>query len=97
MAFKPKVEQQSLTMEVLDEAEKAILHYEQQRYFDSELTLLRMGKPVKNDSSVLKLDPIIDEGILRTGGRISQVSLKNHLSQNLTRIQTDLLDIHQQV
>jgi hypothetical protein len=25
------------------------------------------------------------------------VSLKNHLSQNLTRIQTDLLDIHQQV
>ena len=98
-----KGEQQGLTVKDLEEAEKAILCYEQQRYFDSELALLRMGKPVKTTSSVWKLDPIIDDGILRVGGRIRQasmpVSLKNPiiLPKNSRVSKLILHDIHQQV
>ncbi|KAJ8398398.1 hypothetical protein AAFF_G00426530 [Aldrovandia affinis] len=101
---KSKERQQGLTVEDLDEAEKAILLHEQQRYFEPELTLLKKGTPVKADSSLRKLDPILnDEGILRIGGRISNaaipVSLKNliilprdsHVSKLILR------DIHQQV
>lgn len=97
------IEQKGLTPENLDEAEKSIIRYEQQRYFDLELTLLREGKPIKPGSSIYKLDPIIDEGILRIGGRLSKaamrVSLKNpmilpkdsHISKLILR------DIHQRV
>lgn len=55
-----KVQQQGLTPKKLDEAEKSIIRYEQQCYFDSELPLLRKGKHIKSDSSIYKLNPIID-------------------------------------
>ncbi|KAF0023403.1 hypothetical protein F2P81_024033 [Scophthalmus maximus] len=102
-ADKPTDEQQGLSVDDLDEAEKSVIRYEQQRYFASELTLLRKGKPVRTDSSIRKLDPILDDRIIRIGGRISKsalpTSLKNliilpkdsHVSQLIMR------DIHQQV
>ncbi|KAL0151450.1 hypothetical protein M9458_053236 [Cirrhinus mrigala] len=103
MDSKWKVEQKGLTPENLDEAEKSIIRYDQQRFFDPELTLLRKGKHIKSDSSIHKLDPILDEGILMIGGRLSKaalpVSLKNpiilpkdsHVSKLILR------DIHQRV
>ncbi|KAL0176346.1 hypothetical protein M9458_028676, partial [Cirrhinus mrigala] len=75
MTSKIKSEQQCLTVDDLDEAEKAIICYEQQCHFKPELTFLRKGMPVKSDSSVSELDPILDEGILRIGGRLSKASM----------------------
>lgn len=99
----PKDKFQGLDVEDLDEAEKSIIRYEQQCYLDPEMALLKMGKPVKTGSSIYRLDPIIDEGILKVGGRIGKapmpVSLKNtiilpkdsHISKLILR------DVHQQV
>lgn len=72
---------QSLSVEDLEEAEKSIICYEQQqRYFKSELALLKKGKSVKMDSAISKLDLTVDEGILRIG-RLNKaamlVNLKN--------------------
>ena len=78
LPYKP----QSLSVEDLEKAERSIICYKQQRYFESELALLKKDKPVKMDSTISKLDPIVDEeGILRIGGRLSKaampVNLKN--------------------
>ena len=98
-----KGEHQILTVDDLDEAERAIICYVQQCHFDSELTFLRKGMPVKADSTISTLDPVLDDGILRVGGRISKysmpVSLKHpiilpkdsHVSKLILR------EIHQQV
>ncbi|KAM3850000.1 E3 ubiquitin-protein ligase TRIM11-like, partial [Diretmus argenteus] len=59
----------------LDEAEKAIISFEQRQHFKLELALLDIGKQVKASSSIRKLDPIVDKGILRVGGRISKVAM----------------------
>lgn len=74
MDSKWKVKQKGLTPENLDGAEKLIIRYEQQRYLDSELTLLRKGKHIKSNRSIHKLGPIIDEGILRIGGRLRKAA-----------------------
>ncbi|KAL2102341.1 hypothetical protein ACEWY4_001509 [Coilia grayii] len=75
VTFTKKGEQQSLTIDDLDNAEKAIICYQQQCHFSAELNLLRKGRPVHADSTIQNLDPILDEGILRTGGRLCKSSM----------------------
>lgn len=88
----------------MDKAEKSIIRYEQQRYFDLELTLLREGKSIKSGSSIYKLDPIIDEGILRIGGRLSEAAMPVSLKNPMPILPKDshisiliLHDIHQRI
>ena len=85
------------------EAEKSINRFEQKCYLSQELAHLEKGIQVKASSSICKLNPILDEGMLRVGGRISRlampIEMKNpiilpkgsHISMLVLR------DIHQRV
>lgn len=64
-----------LTVKELDEAEKAVLKIVQEEYFSNEKTALSNGERIKKSSPLCKLHPILNEGILRVGGRLSEFTL----------------------
>lgn len=62
---------QGLTVEDVKEAETAIICFTQQETFQSEIeTLMSGGVGVKKDSTVYKLDPVLQDGLLRVDGRL---------------------------
>ena len=66
----------TLDLEEIKMAEKKIIRSVQRRHFGEEL--ISLGKCLKSCSSIVKLDPFIDnEGILRVGGRIQRLPLTN--------------------
>lgn len=64
-----------LSAEDLQEAEVAILKFIQRKSFASEIEELKKGHPVKLSSNVRKLDPILDDGLIRVGGRLHRASM----------------------
>eukprot|EP00057_Strongylocentrotus_purpuratus_P005270 XP_003730565.1 PREDICTED: uncharacterized protein LOC100888978 [Strongylocentrotus purpuratus] len=60
----------------MQKAEKRILHYVQKRFFQKEIESLTdsAGKVTKT-SQLYKLDPKIDEGLVRVGGRLERSAL----------------------
>lgn len=69
---------QNLSVEDMQEAERAIIFFEQRRYFSHEFTHLENGKTLSSRSTIHKLDPILDNGILRVGGRINKSAMPVH-------------------
>ena len=64
-----------LSVENLARAEKALLACVQQHHFPEELSALEKGKTsVKKGSRLYKLDPILDDGVLRVGGRLTPLA-----------------------
>lgn len=62
-----------LTPKDLLEAELSIIHYCQQQRFGDEISSLSSGKgTVNRQSSIYELDPILESGLLRVGGRLSK-------------------------
>ena len=93
-----------LTVNDLAEAEKAIVCFEQERFFKQEKDLLKQGKScTKACSAIRRLDPILDMNIMRVGGRLNKTAMpmeaknpiilpkQSHISQLI------LQEIHQQV
>ncbi|KAL2083621.1 hypothetical protein ACEWY4_021394 [Coilia grayii] len=67
---------QSVTVEDLKMAERAILLYVQKQCFPEEIGMLQKGAScVKKQSNIYRLDPVLDDGILRVGGRLSRTSM----------------------
>lgn len=60
-----------MSKEILNEAEKLIIHSEQQNYFSEEINSMKDTKllNVGKGSPLYKLDPVITEGVTRVGGR----------------------------
>ncbi|KAJ8395856.1 hypothetical protein AAFF_G00027390 [Aldrovandia affinis] len=78
--FKATYGADRLSMEDINEAEKSIILFEQRQHFKQELTLLETGKAVKRESSICKLNPVVDDhGILRVGGWISKMAMPMEL------------------
>lgn len=74
--FKGSMGEQKLAMEDLKSAEAAIAQLCQAHGFPEEvLTLKNRGKSVKTQSSVFKLDPNLDQGIPRVGGRLNKSAM----------------------
>lgn len=71
------VDKGPLSVEEFDEAEKAISFCQCQR-FPEELACLQNGERVKKSNHLYNLDPILENGVLRVGGRILAKDL--HLS-----------------
>ncbi|KAL7869787.1 hypothetical protein AOLI_G00137750 [Acnodon oligacanthus] len=81
------------TVDDLEKAEQAIVNYVQRQYFFEEISLLSDGKAIKKTSPLYKLDPVMVNGTLRVGGRLSKSALPeetkhpailpkgNHISQ----------------
>lgn len=65
----------NITVQDLQVAEKTIIRLLQRETFDLEIRSLEKGEPVSRNSALCKLDPFIDDGILRIGGRLKNSTL----------------------
>lgn len=66
---------QSLSVENLQEAEVAILQFCQQISFADEMTALSKGNTVKRSSHLHKLAPILQDQLIRVGGRLNKSAM----------------------
>lgn len=64
-----------LTMAESNEAHDCIIKLIQKRKFSQEVNQLSNGNSVNNKSKLLNLDPFLEKGILRVGGRLSNSDL----------------------
>ena len=69
--------QDSVSTEDLLAAEHAILQFCQRERFDKEICALKTGKPVKRCSPIYKLNPVLEDGLLR-GGRTAMPEESKH-------------------
>ena len=65
-----------LSVSELGDAEKLVLQHVQCVSYADELTDLRCGSSVARSSSVLKLDPMLNEGLMVVGGRLRHSCLR---------------------
>ncbi|XP_035985471.1 uncharacterized protein LOC118558973 isoform X4 [Fundulus heteroclitus] len=74
--FKTTLKKENLTPEDLAKAELSIVRFAQQQKFTTEIALINSGlKAVSMRSSLYKLDPVLDAGVLRVGGRLSKTAM----------------------
>ncbi|KAK0142402.1 hypothetical protein N1851_019846 [Merluccius polli] len=64
-----------LSVEDLAKAKQSLVSYVQQQSFQDEVTSLQKGLPIKRSSRIYKLDPILQNGILGVGGRLSKLEM----------------------
>lgn len=78
-SFKKTLGRCSISLEDLSNAEKAIIVFCQRQRYSDEMEQLQkasfIGKALKRQSNIYKLDPVLDEGVLRVGGRLSQSAM----------------------
>ena len=63
----------------LDAAEHAIVGYIQAQCFDEEITAVAAGRKVKDTSPLIKLNPVIREGVLCVSGRLKHGCLPENV------------------
>lgn len=73
--FKITLRKSNLSPECWDKAERAIVCYVQKQRFSSEIASLKGSKNVSKDSPLYRLDPFLEDGLLRVGGRLSKSAL----------------------
>lgn len=99
--FKATTEKKSLTLDDLDNAESEIIKFIQRRHFEEEIRVLRNGTQLSRGSALFKLDPILQVGILRVGGRLNKSAMPETakhpaiLSKHSKVATLILRDIHQ--
>ncbi|KAK0141947.1 hypothetical protein N1851_020380 [Merluccius polli] len=92
-----------LTVENLSESESAIFRFCQRQRFDEEIAALSAGKTVSKQSVLYKLDPRLEDGLIRVGGRLARGSLPEEAKHPLIlakdqHVATLLLrDLHQRL
>lgn len=70
-----------LTCSDLDEAESEIVKYIQMRYFEEDLMSLKEQNRVKRSSPLHKLNPMLQDGVMRVGGRLSRSAMPAEFKQ----------------
>ncbi|XP_054869314.1 uncharacterized protein LOC129349591 [Amphiprion ocellaris] len=73
--YKKSLKQTYLTVDDLRQAELDIIRYCQQIKFQEEISALQRKETVKKGSRIYKLNPQLQEGILRVGGRLSRACM----------------------
>lgn len=92
-----------LTVDELKNAEMAIIKFCQKVQFSDEFDSLEDGRSVSKSSSLFKLCPVMIDGVLRVGGRLSRADLPEDakhpiiLSKNFHISDILLRHIHQEV
>ncbi|KAJ8414191.1 hypothetical protein AAFF_G00050610 [Aldrovandia affinis] len=100
-SFKTGLTRSNLTVENLKEAELEIIHFSQRWKFSEEISTLQKGDSVKTSSHIYKLKPILQDGVLRVGGRLSRAAMPEEvkhpaiLSKDLHVAELILREIHQ--
>lgn len=64
-----------LSVAEIREAEVEIIKFCQRSGFPEEFSCLQRGECVKSNSHIYKLSPILEEGVLRVGGRLSKAAM----------------------
>lgn len=91
----------SLTVQDIKMAEAEIIKFCQAQSFQDEISSLQMGNCVRRSSPVYKLDPTLQEGTLRVGGRLCNSAMPEDvihpaiLSKNMHITNLILKDIHE--
>lgn len=79
--FKKAVKGKYLTCDDLTEAETKIVKYCQKRSFKEDLATLKEHQRVKKSSSLFKLNPVLQDGVMRVGGRLSRAAMPDNSKQ----------------
>lgn len=64
-----------LTVDELTSAEMEIIKFCQRGWFSDEFDSLLSGRGVSKNSSIFKLSPVLDNSVLRVGGRLSRAAM----------------------
>lgn len=75
LSYKKSLKQTYLTVDNLRQAETDIISHCQQSSFQEEISALRRKDSIKKSSRIFRLNPQLEEGILRVGGRLSRASM----------------------
>lgn len=73
--FRSTIKGSLLTAEDVAMGEIEIIKICQSQSFSDELMTLQNGDKLKRSSHIVKLDPVMQDGILRVGGRLHQSTL----------------------
>lgn len=73
--FKDKLTSQNLSVDDMAQAEEAIVCFVQEQSFYEEMSALKKGWTVKKSSRIYRLDPVMVNGVLRVGGRLSRSAM----------------------
>ncbi|XP_050973435.1 uncharacterized protein LOC127169834 [Labeo rohita] len=94
----------SLTIQDLTRAENEVIKFIQSQKFKEEISMLQKGNAsVKRNSCLSKLDPILQDGVLRVEGRLGRSAMPEHVKHPViipkdSHITTLILrDIHEKV
>ncbi|XP_052431710.1 uncharacterized protein LOC127972320 [Carassius gibelio] len=99
--YRSTMEKRSLSLENLNQAEIQLIQFSQKQQFQDEIEALRKNIPVKKRSKLFKLDPVLQDGILRVGGRLNRAAMPEEsrhpaILSKCSKISTLILnDIHQ--
>ncbi|XP_038134457.1 uncharacterized protein LOC119779029 [Cyprinodon tularosa] len=75
LSYKRSLKHTHLTVDDLQKAEIDIIGHCQNNSFQEEISALQRKDSVRKSSRLFKLNPQLEEGILRVGGRLSQASM----------------------
>ena len=76
--LKDHTQSEAICVEDMNLAELAIVRLVQRETFKEEIELLERRKPLKKTSKLFNLDPFLQDGIIRVGGRIRHASVPFH-------------------
>ncbi|KAK7890880.1 hypothetical protein WMY93_022843 [Mugilogobius chulae] len=72
-----------LTLDELQGAELSIIRYCQQQRFTEEVEALTRNNRVSRQSSIHMLDPVLQDGLLRVGGRLNKAAMPDEAKHPL--------------
>lgn len=72
---KVQVSRDLLSVEDIVAAEKAIIRFCQRTKYSEEFACLERGECVKRTSHLFKLNPILEDGLIRVGGRLGRAAM----------------------
>ena len=79
--FKKGYRSTCFSVEDLDKAELHIIKFCQQEKYKEEIAALRKGQNEKRSSSLYRLNPMLQDGVLRVGGRLSRAAMPENNSR----------------
>lgn len=81
--FRSTLSGQLLSMKDLGRAEKEIVSCNQRQAFPNEFEKLKMTPQCSKKSTLYKLDPVIKDGLLRVGGRLSRATMSESMKHSI--------------
>ncbi len=79
LGSKQKYPSDHVTVEERQRAAEVVIKLVQQEAFSKEIRMIEKGNALPSSSALYHLDPVVDKGLLRVGGRLKRSSLSQEL------------------